>query len=199
MASMMPRRSSWVISKLARGSRASASRRSISANHSLRKPRISLPRGRVSRRASASARAATKSSSSRAPSGPGLVNVSSTWSRITIRGLLSRFSWLRQVSARVDGGAGSGGLECREQRPQQALLRVAAPVADLDAVALQPGHEAGIQQRRLAHPRAAVQEQDRRPARLLDLLEQLADRVVPAEEDLGIAGREPGEVAERAL
>ena len=96
-------------------------------------------------------------------------------------------------------GGRSGGLECREQRPQQALLRVAAAVADLDAVALQPGHEAGIQQRRLAHPRAAVQEQDRRPARLLDLLEQLADRVVPAEEDLGIAGREPGEVAERAL
>ena len=93
----------------------------------------------------------------------------------------------------------SGDRERREQRTEQALLRVAAAVADLEAVALEPGHEPGVEHRRLAHARAAVQEQDRRPAGLLDLLVQLADRVAPAEEDLGVAGREPGEVAERAL
>ena len=44
-----------------------------------------------------------------------------------------------------------------------------------------------------------MQEQDRRPGRVGDLFVQLADLVAAAEEDLGMLGREPGQVPERAL
>ena len=76
--------------------------------------------------------------------------------------------------------------------PEQALLLIPAAISDRVAAGLQPRHQPGVQERRLAHPRGPVQEQDRRPGRVGDLLVQLADLVAATEEDLGVLGGEPG-------
>ena len=99
----------------------------------------------------------------------------------------------------LPGLAVSGGGERVQERAEQALVLVAAAIADLDAVGLEAGHQAGVEQRRLPHPRGAVEQQDGRPAGLLHLLEELADLVAAAEEDLGVGRREPAQAAERVV
>ena len=74
---------------------------SISASHSLRKPKMSLPWGLWPGSLKIVSRAPQKSSSSWGRSGLGRVNASSTWSRIMIKGFALLLSWASQDSEMV--------------------------------------------------------------------------------------------------
>ena len=128
----------------------------------------------------------------------GSVNASSAWSRTTTSGRSGRShaSQARPGPAPARFAAPPDS-KSRAQRAQQAQVGIAAEVSHL-VVDLQPGHQAGVEHRRLAHAGGAVVEDHRPGAGVDDEVVELADGLAPAEEDRSLGAGEPLEPAGRA-